>query len=39
MLEELVNVLEEFEQLLATHTKSFYLKGTRPSKQEIVKWK
>ena len=39
MLEELVNVLEEFEQLLATHTKSFYLKGTRPSKQEIVNWK
>ena len=36
MLEELVNVLKEFEQLLATYTKSFYLKGTQPTKQEIV---
>ena len=35
-LQELVDTLQEFKQLLKKYSKSFYLKGTAPGKQEIV---
>ena len=35
-LQELVDTLEELKQLLKKYSKSFYLKGTAPGKQEIV---
>ena len=34
-LQELVDALEDFKQLLKRHTTSFYIKGTAPAKQEI----
>jgi len=35
-LQELVDTLEELKQLLKKYSKSFYLKGTAPGKQEII---
>jgi len=35
-LDELVDTLEKLKKLLKTHTKSFYIKGTAPGKQEIT---
>ena len=34
-LEELIQTLDDLKQLLSKHSKTFYIKGTNPGKQEI----